>query len=424
MSSVSRRAFLKTAAVAGSLAATGRARAQASANERIRIGILGCRTRGHQLAQAFHQCGRFEVAAMADCDTAMYDNAMKILEKTLPAKPRLEQDFRRVLDDKSIDAIAVAAPDNWHAAMTVMGHAAGKHVYWEKPFSYNSAEGKAMVAAGKKHSKLALQVGTQHRSCQHIRDAAAFIKSGGVGKVGMARCWLVDQRPTIPKVANSKPPASMDFDLWVGPAAMRPYNEPKVHYNWHFIRDLGTGDMGNWGAHWLDSARQMLELDVPSTVSGLSNKVTDDEKEWPDTVSVLYRFPSLHIVWELRQWSQYGIGGKSGGVEINGDKGTVFMDRSGWWFYEKGKKAPQAHKGTSMVPEHVTNFADCVAGRAKPNAPAIEGFKSAVLCHLGNIASVLNRQIKFDAATMSIKDDAEAEAMQSREYRAPWTLDV
>lgn len=426
MKALSRRSFIKTTAAAASLATVRRAPARTSGSK-IRVGILGCRNRGWQLAWAFHNNGAFEIVTLCDCDRAMYDEAMKHLDKTLPAAPRFEQDFRRVLEDKSIDAIAIATPDHWHAAMTVMALKAGKHVYVEKPFSYNIADGKAMLAAVEKHPDLVLQVGTQHRSCDHIREAGEFVRAGNIGKVGMVRCWFTADRAVIPKVPDGEPPAGFDYDLWVGPAPMRPFNAPKVHYNWHFMRDLGTGDMGNWGAHWLDSARQMLELDVPTAVSALSGRVIDDAKEWPDTATILYEFPNLHILWELRQWTTHGPNERFGGVEINGDKGTVIMDRDGWWFHPRGSKKGQgvvAHKATPMEEPHVENFAQCIAGKAKPNAPAAEGFRSAVLCHLGNIASVLDRRIEFDPATMSIKGDSQAQAMESREYRPPWTLEV
>jgi predicted dehydrogenase len=426
MATLPRRTFLKTAALAGTAAVASRTYAQGASKDRIQMGVIGCRTRGWQLANTFARSGRYDVVAMADCDKAMWEVATRQTAKTLPKPPRFEQDFRRILEDKSIQAVAVAAPDHWHACMAVMALAAGKHVYLEKPFSYNINDGKAILAAVAKYPKQALIVGTQHRSCAHVREAGEFIRSGGIGKVGMARCWFTTERPVIDKVPDSTPPAGFDFDLWVGPAPMRAYNEPKVHYNWHFIRDLGTGDMGNWGAHWLDSTRQMLQLDVPTAVSAVSGKVTPDEKEWPDTATILYQFPTLHVVWELRQWTTYGIGGKSGGIEVNGDAGSVFLDRGGWSFYPRGKKPAEAevHKGAPMDEEHVVNFADCIAGTAKPNAPAEEGFRSAVMCHLGNIASVLNRRVEFDPKTMSIKNDPQAEAMQGREYRAPWKLEV
>lgn len=426
MSSLSRRRFLKTTAAAASLAATGRSMAQTS-SQKIRVGVIGCRVRGWQVARALHGSGRFDIKTICDCDRAMIDEAMKHLEKSLPATPRVEEDFRRVLDDKDIDAVVVATPDHWHALMTVMALDAGKHVYVEKPFSQDLADGRAMVAAAKKHPKLVVQVGTQHRSCQHFRDAAEFIAAGEIGKVGMVRCWFVAIRPIIPKVPDSDPPEGFNYDLWLGPAAYRPFNEPKVHYNWHFIRDLGTGDMGNWGAHWLDTARQVLGLDVPLAASGLGDRVIEDEKEWPDTATVLYQFPNLQLLWELRQWSTHPINGRGGGVEIDGDKGTVIMDRGGWAFHPRGRRGNESvvtHKRAPMQEPHVENFADCIAGQARPNAPVEEGFRSVVMCHLGNITSVLNRRVEFDAATMSIKGDTEARAMESREYRSPWKLEV
>ena len=419
MARLTRRHFVRAAAV-GAVAARARPAAAAGANERIAVGVIGCRNRGWQDAGDMITNGRYNVAAFSDADTAMFDEAMTKLKGKLPAKPRFEQDFRRLIEDKSLDAIVVAAPDHWHALMAVMALDAGKHVFLEKPFAHSIADGKAVLDAMSRHPKQVVMVGTQQRSGSHFLECRDFVQGGGLGKVGYVRTWQVHQREVLPKVPDSDPPATMNYDLWVGPAPMRPWNEKRGHYNWHFTRGMGTGDMGNWGAHWIDSARQILGLDLPTSVAGYGHKVIDDIKEWPDTASVLYEFPGLTLSWELRLWSKYGPNGRLGGVEIDVDKGSLVIDRDGWTFFPAGKGEPVKHEKAPMVEPHIENFADCITKGAKPNAPADEGHKSAVCCHLGNITSVLNRRVTFDVKTQSITGDKEAEAMMSREYRKPW----
>lgn len=423
MHSISRRAFLKTSAALAAVPAATSASAKSlvDANERIRVAILGCRSRGNVVAAAMLNTGRFDIVTLCDCDDAMIDVAMRKLENKLSRRPKLEKDFRRVLDDKQVDAVVVATPDHWHALMTLLALDAGKHVYVEKPASYDINEGKAMVAAQKRHPNLVVEVGTQHRSGQHFKDVRQFIASGGLGKVAFCRGWLSERRVVVNKVPDSEPPSSLDYEMWVGPAPMRPYNEQKVHYNWHYMKDYGTADMGNWGIHWLDSIRHMMNLDVPHAVCATGSKVVDDAKEWPDTVTALYEYPGLAVVWELRSWTKFPLHGKATGVELTGDKGTIVIDRSGWDFFPIDGQ-PVKHKGSLLVPSHVVNFADCIAGTASPAAPIEQGHKSAVLCHLSNISTLVGRRLVFDKATETIKDDPEANRYLTRPWRAPWQL--
>ena len=212
----------------------------------------------------------------------------------------------------------------------------------------------------------------------------------------------------------------MDYDLWLGPAPYRRYNENRVHYNWHWMRDTGTGETGNFGAHWLDMARMLTNLDLPTSVSGIGRMVVKDAKEWPDTITALYEFPSLTLVWEQRLWTKFGVQGLGGGVEVGGDKGSLVINRAGWAFHPKGGE-PVEHKAADGG-RHAANFADGIAGRAKPAAPIEEGYRSAVLCHLANIAATVNRRIAFDPAKQEIVGDAEAAKLVSRSYREPWKL--
>ncbi len=421
MSTISRRTLLKTPAAIAAAAAVVHAQA-AGSNERIRVGVLGVRNRGWQNAETFHKSGRFEIVTLCDCDRSSFDFAVGKLEKVLPGTPKFEQDFRRVLDDRSIDAIVVATPDHWHALMTYMALEAGKHVFVEKPASLNINDGKAMVAAQQRHPGLVVAVGTQQRSGQHFKDAKAFIDGGGLGKVAFARAWMVGKRVVVKKVPDGNPPAGFDYDLWVGPAPLRPYNREKVHYNWHFMRDYGTNDAGNWGGHYLDTVRWFLNLDLPTAAAGFGGKyAVQDEKEWFDTQTTMFQFPDLTVVWEMRHWNEQGFERKGTGAEFRGDKGTLFIDRGGWTI-QADKAEPVTHPGSRLEEPHVENFADCIAGRAKPAADIVEGHKTAVTCHLANITALLNRSVRFDSASQTIQGDSQAAALQAREYRSGWKI--
>jgi myo-inositol 2-dehydrogenase / D-chiro-inositol 1-dehydrogenase len=282
-----------------------------------------------------------------------------------------------------------------------------------------------MVAAQVKHPKQVVQVGTQQRSGQHFMDAKAFIAEGGLGKVSFCRGSFVSERLIAQVVPNTDPPAGLDYDMWVGPAPMRPYNPELHHYNWHFLHDFGTGDMGNWGAHWLDVLRMLLDLDLPTSVSGYGGQyVVNDAKEWPDTQTVMYQFPELTMVWELRHWSRFMPGGRFGnGCEINGDKGSLFINRYGWGFFPRDKDAKEEkYEKSELDRPHVKSFGAAVRGESAPSAPIVEGHKSAILCHLGNITARLNRSVQFDPVKQTIVGDPEAEAFMSRPYRKPWSL--
>lgn len=421
MASVSRRTVLKGAAALAAATAFPR---RASANERIRVGIIGCRVRGPQVAASMIRSGQFDVPVICDCDDAMVEKARADAKDVFAEKPpRAEKDFRRLLEDPDIDAVVVATPDHWHAMMTILALDAGKYVYLEKPASFNIGDGKAMLAAHARRPELAVQVGTQQRSGRHFADAKAFIQAGGLGKVAFCRASHVSERHVVPVVPDSEPPASLDYELWCGPAPIHPYNEELLHYNWHFRYDYGTGDMGNWGAHWLDVLRWLLDLDLPVSVSGYGGQyVVKDAKEFPDTQTVMYHFPELTMLWELRHWSRFMPGGGRGNCcEIDGEKGSLVVDRRGWRFYPRDEDASgEEHPGSEMEVAHALSFAKAIRGEGAPSAPLVEGHKSAILCHLGNITARLNRSVAFDPARETIAGDPEAEAMMDRGYRAPW----
>jgi predicted dehydrogenase len=419
MADLSRRTFLKASGVAMAVAAAG-ARATAEANERVALAVIGCRNRGNQVAAKCLSSGQFDVVTLCDCDSAMADKGRELLKDKLTGQPKYEKDFRRVLEDKSVDAVLVAAPDHWHAVMATMALDAGKHVYLEKPTTWCIDEGKALLKAETAHPDLKILVGTQRRSAPHFAEAREFVRSGALGKIGFCRSWIAHDRGVLPVIPDSAPPATLDYDLWCGPAPFRPYNDNKVHYNWRFMRDYGTGETGNWGVHFLDLARWILDLDLPTAVYGHGGmRVVHDAKEWPDTQTIVLEFPELTLVWEQRIWTRFGIGNRQDGVEIDGEKGSLLVSGRDWTFFPK-EGAPQEHKGAGDDEEnHARNFAACIRGEATPAAPLVEGHKSTALCLLGNIAVAAKGRFEFDPVEQRFRDEA-ANAMLSRQYRAPW----
>ena len=411
---MTRRSFVKTAAAG--LAALSAARVW-GANERIRAAVIGTRNRGHQVASNLAAAGA-EVAVFCDCDRAMYERGVK--EAKIDPAPEFIQDFRIVLDRKDIDAVVIATPDHWHGLMTVLALEAGKHVYVEKPASFNLRDNKAMLAAAAKHPGQTVIVGTQQRSGAHFQEAAQFVAGGNLGTVGFARAWVTHDRPVLQRVSDADPPEGFDYELWVGPAPWRPYNPVMTHYNWHFIPDYGTGEMGNWGAHWLDVVRWFLNLRYPVAVSGAAGTfVVRDAKETPDTQTILYEYPGLTVLWEERLWCKKGMDGDEVGAEFWGDKGTLRITRGGWKFTPVDGK-PERRGGSDIEVPHANSFLAAIRGLGKPAAPIEEGCLSAALCHYGNVACRAKRRIQIHPETGEIVGDAEAAALSERPNRAPW----
>lgn len=427
---LTRRQFSRGVLATGAWAAAAvrsSARGSFGANEKIRAAVIGCRTRGPQLAKNIVRTGHLELAALCDCDDEVIADALRRISESvpLPSQLRTVKDFRNVIDDKSIDAVFIAVPDHWHAIITIMALQAGKHVYIEKPASYNINEGKAMAAAQRRYPRQTVLVGTQQRSARHFAEAKQFVDSRALGRIGFARAWITNDKGALPRVPDSDPPASLDYDLWLGPAPYRPYNKYRVHYNWHFMRDTGTGYIANWGAHWLDVVRWFLGVDLPDAVSSHGVKLIDDIKEWPDTHTVLFEYLGLTVLWEQRIWTEYALNGKPCGVEFHGDRGAMFIDRRGWTFYPKGTEGQAIfHPGREefMSLRHVEHFADCIRGESKPVSGIDEGHRTAILCHLGNIAATVHRRLEFDAGNQEIKRDPEAAGHMSRPYRKGYEL--
>jgi len=412
-----RRTFL--AAAGSSLMVLPGRSAGAAPSERVRVAVIGLRNRGTDHARLFAANPGAEVAAVCDIDDAMFAKPVNAVEKIAGKPPRTEKDFRRLLDDKSIDAITIATPDHWHALLTVLACQAGKDVYVEKPASYNMVEGRRMVEAARKYKRI-VQLGTQNRSTPHIDEAIARVRGGSIGKVGQARAWIHQKRENIGHGKPGPVPPGVDYAMWQGPAPDRPFYPNRFHYTWHWFWHWGTGELGNNGVHGIDVARWGLGVDAPIAVSSGGGKyIWDDDQEVPDTQLVTWEFPGACLTWEHRMWSRHKAEGSRVGCAFYGDKGTLIVDDAGWRIEEgDGSKGSRRERGEV---KHVQNFLDCVKSREKPNADIEIGHLSTRLCHLGNIAYRTGKKLTFDADKESFHD-AAADALLAREYSSRFEM--
>jgi predicted dehydrogenase len=416
MPAVDRRGFIATSAFA--LSAASYRSAAAEPGERVRLAVMGLRSRGKDLLGGFTGLPHVEVTHLIDPDPGVIKPALDIV-KSQQTRPKVETDVRKALDDPSVTALVVAAPDHWHALATVWACQAGKHVYVEKPCSHNVVEGRRMIEAARKHDRV-VQVGTHRRSLPHIIAAREFVQSGKLGKVPFARASIAGHRPSIGRKPDGSPPPGVDYALWQGPAPERPFNPNRFHYNWHWFWDLGTGEIGNNGIHGLDVIRYVLGLDAPTRVTSAGGKFYyDDDQQTPDTQVATFDFPTCTVAWEHRIWAKAGLDGESFGISLHGEKGTMVFDSKGW-HVKDGVEAEM--NGSVITPPHLENFLACVRTGGRPNADVAEGHASTRLCHLGNIAFRTGRALQFDTATETFRNDPEANALLGREYRKGFEL--
>jgi predicted dehydrogenase len=412
MKSTTRRVFLGSlAASVPASAAVGRG---LSAADRVRVAVIGVNGRGSDLAGAFAKAEGAEVVVVCDCDDRIVGKGVAAVEEAGPKAPHAEHDFRRVLDDPGIDAVVIATPDHWHGPMTVFACRAGKDIYVEKPACHNVAEGQMMIEAARTHGRV-VQLGTQRRSAEHISDAVAHLRSGAIGKIGLARAWIHQKRGPIGHANPGPVPDGFDWALWQGPAPKQSFLPNRVHYNWHWFWHWGTGELGNNGIHGVDVARWGLGVKAPLRItSGGGKYVFDDDQEVPDTQVVTWEFDHCALVWEHRMWSKHGLeGGSSFGIAFYGDNGTLIVDEKGW-HVEDGEKA--GGPATSDQSRHIANFLDCIRTRQRPNADIEPGVLSTRLCLLGNIAQRTGRKLCFDGESGALPGDAEANGLLKRDY--------
>jgi predicted dehydrogenase len=424
MGPLSRREFITRGAATASFAVAVRelpAQQQEplprqSANERIRIGMIGVGNQGKSNQRAHLR----NTVAVCEVDRTRLNAARDAVQKANGGTCAAYSDYRRLLDDRNVDAVVITVPDHWHALIAINACQAGKHVYCEKPLTLAVAEGRAMVRAARRHNVI-LQTGSQQRSDDRFRQACELVRNGKLGQIRTIRVGLPAVNFAGPAVADSNPPEELDYNFWLGPAPQRPYNVKHVHYNFRFFWDYSGGQQTNFGAHHLDIVQWALGMDEsgPSAVEGTANFHAQGWYEVPQTSTLTYTYPN-----DVRVIVGQGDGTR-GGVRFEGTNGALFVDRGRIigepaellraTFGERDVRLPVSRN-------HHQNWLESIRANRRPICDVEVGHRSATVCHLGNIALRTGRRLRWDPAAEAVLGDDEQQRMLARPYREPWRL--
>ncbi len=436
MSKISRRLFTQSSLAALAAAGTA-AQAEGVPNgsaDPVRLGFIGVGNRGMQVMAAFLEHSDCRVTAMCDVDSRILAKSAE----TVKGSPKQHGDFRRVLDDPEIDAVVIATPDHWHALQTIMACEAGKDVYVEKPLSVTITEGRKMVEAARLHKRV-VQVGTHRRSSPLWGELARRSTAGDFGKITVARAYrLSNMFPDgIGRAKPSEPPAHLDWDMWVGPRPMIPYQENIHPYKFRWWIDYSS-QTGNWGIHYLDTMLWCMGESAPKSVCAMGGKfAVDDNRTIPDTMESCFEFAS----GRLAIFGQYEASGNKampqGEMELRGTDATVYIggeqievfpEKRGQFQTWQPKLAPEQvqakehasnHAQTAL---HARNFLDCIRTREKPNADVELGHRSTTLSLIANISQQVGQRLEWDAENERFTNSEAANKLLQYEYREPWKL--
>jgi predicted dehydrogenase len=384
---------------------------------RNRIGGDG---RGTNLAKQLAALPGVEIAYVCDVDERNIGKAVDSVMENQDHRPQGVTDFRRILDDKSVDALVIATPDHWHAPAAIAACAAGKHVYVEKPCSHNAQEAMWLVEAARKHNRI-VQHGTQRRSWPATREAIGKLHDGVIGCVIAGRCWYFNDRPSIGRGKQTPIPDWLDWNQWQGPAPRVPYRDNYVHYNWHWFWHWGTSEVGNNGVHTIDVVRWGLNVDAPRRVTSNGGRYRyDDDQETPDTNVVSFDCGDRTLTWEGRSWGKRTPWSPDNEIAFYGEEGTLAIRGGSYRFFDPHGKEIDKGSGHGGDPDHLSNFVESIRGNTTPNAEIAEGVKSVMFCHLANIAYRIGHTIDYDGKRCQIVNDPEAVTLWGREYEDGW----
>lgn len=441
MSHLTRREFSRAATVAGALSYSR----VLGANDRVRIGYIGLGNRGDQVHDAFLEHGDQETVAICDLRSDYLDLAAKKSRGT----PKRYGDYKKLLDDKDVDAVVIATPDHWHALMFIDACNAGKDVYVEKPLALTVVEGRRMVETAER-TKRVVQVGIHRRSAKFLQEAAQFVREGGIGHVTVAKGWhLVNEWPLgIGNFPEGKPPSEAEWELWLGPAPKVPYRKSRSFYTFRWFYNYSGGQVTNFGVHYMDMLRWCLGKDSPKAVTVMGGKyILKDDREIPDTLEALWDFDGSMMVF-----SQYNANSAPGNLqgaemELRGTKGTMYLhgnrwevvpesvadvpvpartplDRvteKGWGKSRKHAMAGKSAQGSSDTAFHARNFLDCVKSRALCNCDVLTGHRSTSATQIANIALRTKSYLEWDGKTERFPNNAAANRYLSYQYRPPYS---
>lgn len=433
-----RREFLKGAAAVTAMASTARSYAQiAGANERVNFATMGLNGRGKAHLSAIRgNKDRARMAWCCDVDKSILEKFHGGAEKELGYSITAAQDFRKALDSKDVDAITIATPDHWHAPMAVLGLKAGKHVYVEKPSSYDPREGELLIAAQQKYGKL-VQVGDQQRSSPHTIKMIGQIHEGLIGRAYYAKGWYSNTRGPIGVGKPAAVPATLDWNLWQGPAPRVEYKDNVHPYNWHWFFRWGTGEALNNGTHEVDICRWALDVEYPKRITSSAGRyAAKDDWQWPDTMVTSFEYDDKLISWEGKSCNGMPLYGRDRGIIVHGTKGSVLIDRGGYEVYDlKGKVLDTFKTGEhtsthdtigadSMTDAHFANFIDGIRKGEKLHSPIQIANVSVTILQLSNISWRVKRDLNLDTKTGHVLHDAEAMKLWGREYEKGWEVKV
>jgi predicted dehydrogenase len=469
---IERREFLKTTGKAitvgaASLALGGKI---LGANDRVRVAICGVRGRGNDHIHGFARVPGTEIVALCDVDENVSSRRSGEMEKTGLPKPKSYVDVRKVLENKDIDAISIATPNHWHSLMAIWACQAGKDVYVEKPCSHNAFEGRQLVRAVKKYNRIC-QHGSQSRSNPGMIEAIKHLSDGTIGDVYMARAICYKWRPSIGHASEEPVPAGVNYDLWTGPAPLKPFTRNRFHYNWHWIWDTGNGEIGNQAIHEIDIARWGLGVRFPVSASAMGGHfMFEDDQETPNTLNATFCFDTADgkrkmLDVEVRHWitnheAEIGTGaygrsavppagltapstkkparGQSSAQQALGPKdaktntvGNIFYGSNGYlavdgydayktWITDQVEPGPSG----KAAGDHYANFIECVRSRHTEDihSPIEEAHISTTLVHLANASYRLGRTLRFDSTAEEVIGDDEANRLLRGTYRAPYVV--
>jgi predicted dehydrogenase len=438
----SRRKFIKnmagTAAVltAGNITSSFTAKSYRriiGANDTVHMAVIGCNGRGAGMAAIFAKQPLTDVVYMCDVEEKARQKGIEAVVKAGKQAPKGENDFRKMLLDKNVDAVYIATPDHWHAPASILSCAAGKHVYCEKPLSHNPHEGELAVAAAAKYKRI-FQVGTQRRSWKLLSEGIEQLHAGAIGKIYMVKCWYTNNRKSIGIGKQTAVMPGLDYDLWQGPAPRKPYQDNLIHYNWHWFWHWGTGEALNNGTHEIDVARWGLGLDYPLSVNSTGGRYFfTDDWQTPDTQLVTYQCKEATVLWEGRSCSPYKVQDADRGVLFYGTKGVMLTGHDGYTIFDEkgnvlkeiksnavvdGRNIASPNEGLDAV--HIDNFLNAIRQNTPVNADVTKGFKSTLWVQLGNIAQRVGHTLHIDQQNGHILQDKEAMKLWGREYEPGW----
>lgn len=438
---ITRRKFLDTLAVgAAGLAVKSTAKSYAQilgANDRLNFVVIGLNGRGYAHLSALKaNKSTARISHVCDVESNILSKFADTAQHELGYAPKAEKDFRKVLEEKEVDAITIATPDHWHTPMAIAGLRAGKHVYIEKPCSHNPAEGALLVEAQQKYGKM-VQMGSQQRSSPHTIEIVEKIHNGLIGRPYFAKAWYANTRKTIGIGKKVPIPSTLDWALWQGPAPRRPYQDNVQPYNWHWFKMYGTGESLNNGTHEVDVCRWALGVDYPIRVTASGGRYHfKDDWQFYDTLVTSFEYQDKLLSWEGMSCSGMKYYNRDRGSTIIGTTGTVLVDRDGYEIYDlKGNKTSEYKAGgttsssdligrDSMTDAHFANFISGIRTGEKLHASISTGNVAVTMLQLSNIAWEVNRELQLDPGNAHILNDSQAMQMWGREYEKGWAPHV